>query len=128
MLPTSPVDAVLACGGLVSRSIDGPAQVDQFTFSAQINVHGTLTLGAAPFPSGATATATVFSPTAAEVVTFSANSQQQLTLPATGAYVIQVRANNLVSPGSYPLGRECLLPTSPVDAVLACGGLVSRSI
>src|SRR2546426_1571241 len=95
----------------VSRSIDGPAQVDQITFSGQINDHVTLTLAAAAFPFGATATATVFSPTAAEVVTFSANSQQQLTLPATGTYVIQVRANNLVSTGSYTLGLESLLLT-----------------
>src|SRR2546428_4915931 len=124
MVPTNPVEATEDCG-LVSRSIDGPAQVDQITFSGLINDHVTLTLAAAAFPFGATATATVFSPTAAEVVTFSANSQQQLTLPATGTYVIQVRANNLVSTGSYTLGRESLVPTRHVDAALDCG-VVSR--
>src|SRR3989442_1347606 len=98
LLQTTPVDATLYWG-LVWLSFDGPAQVDQITFSGLINDHVTLTLSAAAFPFGATATATVFSPTAAEVVTFSANSQQQLTLPATGTYVIQVRANNLVSTG-----------------------------
>src|SRR5207249_7394317 len=92
-----------------------------------INDHVTLTLAAAGFPPFVTATATVFSPAAAPLVTFSANSQQQLTLPSTGTYVIQVRASDFVSSGSYWLGRECLLPTSPVDATLDCGS-VSRSI
>src|SRR2546422_61223 len=76
----------------------------------------------------AAATATVFSPTAVLVLTFNANSQKQLMLEESGAYIIQVQANNLVSTGSYSLGRECLLPTSPVDATLACGDLVKRSI
>src|SRR5207248_589801 len=31
-------------------------------------------------------------------------------------YIIQVQASNLVSTGTYSLGLECLLPTSPVDA------------
>src|SRR5205823_2720644 len=45
-----------------------------------------------------------------------------------GTYVIQVEGNNLVSTGSYSLGRECLLPTNPVDDTLTCGGLVAHSI
>src|SRR5207247_1870451 len=59
------------------------------------------------------------------VTTFDANSQQQLTLPETGTYVIQIRSNFFVGTGSYSLGLECLLPTSPVDATLACGTLLS---
>src|SRR5439155_5251519 len=128
LVPTSPVDATLACGGLVSRPIEASGQVDQITFSGQANDRVTLTLTAAGFPFGVTATATVFSPTAAAVVTFNANSQQQLTLAETGTYVVQVRASDFVSSGSYSLGRECLLPTTPIDATLACGGLVSRPI
>src|SRR2546428_6640722 len=114
MVPTNPVEATEDCG-LVSVSIDGPAHVDQFTFSGQINDHVTLTLSAAAFPFGATATATVFSPTAAEVVTFSANSQQQLTLPATGTYVIQVRAKIVIAPVSTPFTIRCRMPSSPFN-------------
>ena len=126
LLPTSPVDATMACGTLLSsRPISAAAQVDQFTFVGQANERKTLTLAASGFPTFVTATATVYSPTAAVVKTFDANSQQQLTLPESGAYVVQVRASNFVSTGSYSLGLECLLPTSPVDATMACGTLLS---
>src|SRR2546425_876101 len=70
----------------------------------------------------------VFRPEGAKLITFNANSQQQLTLPDTGTYIIQVHASDLVSTGAYSLGLEGLLPTSPVDATLACGGLLSRPI
>src|SRR2546422_179058 len=130
MLPTNPVDATLPCGALVSKSIDSPAQVDQFTFSCQNNDRVTLTLASVGFSvgSGASATATVFSPSAAVVVTFNANGQQQVTLPETGTYGIQTRVSNCDSFGSYTIGRVCLLPTNPVDATLPCGALVSKSI
>jgi uncharacterized protein (TIGR03437 family) len=128
VLPTSPVDATLACGGLLARSINAAAQVDQFTFSAQAGERKTLTLTASGFPFGATATATVFSPAAVTVTTFDANGQRLLTLTESGTYLIQVRANNLVSTGAYSLGLECMLPPDPVDATLACGGLLQRSI
>ncbi|MFN7947679.1 MAG: hypothetical protein U0Z53_20180 [Blastocatellia bacterium] len=126
LLPASPVDATLTCGALLSdRPINASAQVDQITFSGQANERKTLTLTASGFPLGATATATVFSPTAKTVISFNANSQQQLTLSESGVYVIQIRASNLVSTGSYSIGQECLLPISPVDATLACGTLLS---
>ncbi|MGE0884029.1 MAG: IPT/TIG domain-containing protein [Blastocatellales bacterium] len=122
LLPTSPVDATLICGTLLSdRRIDAASQVDQITFSGQANERKTLTLTSGSF----TAAATVFSPTGVVVITFNANSQQQLTLPESGTYVIQIRANNLVSTGVYHIGLECLLPTSPVDATLICGTLLS---
>src|SRR5436190_820317 len=79
------------------------------------------------FPVFVTATATVFSPTGVVVVTFDADSHSMLTLRVTGVYAFHVRVCDFVSKGSYTLGRECLLPTSPVDATLACGGLVARS-
>src|SRR5262245_1430258 len=126
LLPTSPVDATLACGGLLpSRPINAPAQVDQITFSGQANERKTLTLTAAGFPTFVTATATVYSPTAVVVVTFNANSQQQLTLPENGTYVIQVFASNLVSTGSYSLGLSfCSPPTitlTPNPLTIAAG-------
>src|SRR6267378_2265003 len=101
--------------------------VDQLTFNGQMNHKVTLTLTSS-LSFGVPATATVFSPTAAVVVTFNANSQQQLTLTETGTYIIQVRANDLVETGSYSLGLECLLPPDPIVAPLACGSLATRSI
>src|SRR5439155_888747 len=128
LLPTNPVDATLACGGLISRSIDGPAQVSQQTFTAQLNYKVTLTLPPSGLTKFVTSTSAVVSPTTAIYVLSLHDALPILTLPTTGTYVIQVQASNLISTGSYSLGRECLLPTSPVDATLACGGLISRSI
>jgi hypothetical protein len=128
--PTMQADVTLTCGSLVPESIDAPAEVDQFIFSGQLNQRVTLTLAeSGGFPGSTnTATATLFSPTGQQLLVFSANSQQQITLGATGTYAIQVRANNLVAIGSYVLGLECLLPTSPVDVALACGSLAMRTI
>src|SRR5437870_2351768 len=84
---TSPVDVALTCGSLASNHlIDKAAKVTQLTSSGQAGDRVTLTLAASGFPTGATATATVFSPTGAVVSpgAFNANSQQQLTLPETG--------------------------------------------
>ncbi len=127
---TVTIDAgsTLGCGALISGQIVAAGEVDQVTFSGSAGQRVTLTLAMSGFPSFVAARAMVFSPTANMVATFDANSQRQLTLPETGTYVVQVRASNLVSTGSYTLGRECLLPTSPVDATLACGGLVARTI
>ena len=122
LLPTSPVDANLSCGTLLSnREITAASQVDQITFTGQANERKTLTLTSGSF----TATATVFSPTGTVVIIFNANSQQQLILPETGTYVIQIRASNLVSTGTYHIGLECLLP-SPMEPNLACGTLLSN--
>src|SRR2546425_11206100 len=62
------------------------------------------------------------------LVSYKSTSVCHPELSETGTYIIQVRANDFVSTGSYSLGLECLLPTSPVDATLACGGLISRTI
>src|SRR6185295_15579720 len=102
----------ITCGDLVSGTITAAGQQVIYTFSGQANEKKTLTLGGSGFPFGVTATATVLSPTAGVLVTFNANDQKQLMLPETGTYVIQIRASNLVSTGSYSLGLECLLPTS----------------
>ena len=77
---------------------------------------------------GAFAQATVIAPSGANVVTFNANSQQQITLTESGAYTIRVNANNLVTTVNYNLGLECLRPRGPVDGTLTCGGIVSDAI
>jgi hypothetical protein len=69
----------------------------------------------------------VFSPTAAVVVSFNGSDQRQLTLPESGTYVIQVRASDFVSTGSYGLGLECLSATSAVDVALQMNALNSKT-
>src|SRR5207244_2389025 len=103
LLPTSPLNATLDCGGvnLISRPINASAQVDQVTFNGQVGHRVTLTLTASGFPAFVTATATVFSPTAAVVVTFDDTSYLHVALPISGTYIVQVRASNFVSTGTY---------------------------
>jgi uncharacterized protein (TIGR03437 family) len=105
---TTIAQATLSCGALVAGTISAAGEVDQFTFNGQANEKKMLTLAESGFPAGVSATATVFSPKAAVVVTFNANSQQQLTLAESGTYLIQVRASNFASTGSYSLGLQCL--------------------
>src|SRR5207249_237141 len=124
---TAAAATAIGCGDLIVRNITAPGQIDEITFNGKAGDKITLTLTSA-LSFNDPARATVLSPTATAVVAFNANSQQQLTLSETGTYIIQVRAFSLTTTGSYSLGLECLLPTSPVDATLPCGGLVTRSI
>ena len=63
-----------------------------------------------------------------ELLTFDANSARQFTIEQSGTYVVRLRANNLVTTGSYNLGLECLIPLSPNPTSLSCGDLVEGSI
>ena len=129
VVPPTPVDSPLPCGSLYSGTISSAGQVDQIGFSATANQIVTLTLvQTAGFPYPSQAWAKVLSPSGALVVQFGANGQQQIRLPETGLYIVQVMASGLVSTGSYKLGRECVVPPAPVDSPLPCGGLISRTI
>ena len=127
--PANPVDAALPCGSLYSGAISSAGQVDQIGFSGTGNQIVTLTLvQTAGFPYPSQAWAKVISPSGALVVQFGANGQQQIRLPETGLYIVQVMASGLVSTGSYKLGRECVVPPAPVDSPLPCGSLYSGTI
>lgn len=108
--PVRPAQA-LSCGALVDGEISGAAQVDQYAYSGQAG--GILTLTLSGFNSGYpyynAATVTLYDPSGAAVLTFSANGQQQVTLSWTGTYVIQVYASDLASTGTYSLGLDCIL-------------------
>lgn len=126
--PAAANDAALACGSLISGSIAAPAEVDQISFSGQTGQLVTLTLVITSGFSPYTAWATVFTPAGGVLVEFGANGQQQLSLPAAGTYIVQIRASNFVATGSYNLGFECRRPVSPVDAALGCGGLITGTL
>ena len=112
LLPTDPVQAALSCGDLVSDAIDAQAEVDQFTFTGQVGDLVTLTLSETSNWGGINgandARATVFTPAGDVLITFDSNSQQDLTLPESGTYIIRVNANNLASTGSYNFSLTCL--------------------
>lgn len=128
LVPLGPVDGALVAGGLLAGSIDRSGKVDLYTLAGQANALVSLTLvNTAGFPFRA-ARATLFTTSGTAVRTFDANSQQDITLPVTGTYVLRVNANDLVTGGSYHLGLEALLPLGPTDGVLACGGLLPGSI
>jgi hypothetical protein len=107
----SPIEAVLSCGDLASGSIDASGEVDLYTLTGQAGDMILLTLTeTGGFPGGSAPQLTLFSPSLEVVDTFNANTQQQITLPENGTYIIRVRANTLVNTGSYNLGVECLQP------------------
>ena len=98
--------------------------MDQYTFQGQSGRWATLSLAnVGGWPSFTTAVATLFAPSGAVVVSFGANDQRQVALPATGIYVVQVRANNFATTGRYNLGLECRNPAEIVNGTLTCGGL-----
>ena len=131
LVPPSPDAVALGCGDLVSGSIDAPAEVDVFHFSAEAGDVVSITVadtGGDFLTTGADARVFLFSPTGVQLGLFDADSEQVFTLPESGTYVIEVKANNLVSTGSYNLNLECLVLPSPDAVALGCGDLVSGSI
>src|SRR5690606_4936578 len=104
---------------LFARTIEAPGEVDQYTFTGEAGGIVTLTLvQTGGFPVGSSVTnarATLFSPAGTPIITFDSNGQQDIVLPETGTYIIQVQAESLFHTGSYSIGLEGLLPTNPVD-------------
>ncbi len=109
--PLAQTSTGMSCGSLPQGRIAAGAQVDQYTFAGVANGIVTLTLadtGPGGFGIiGVGAYANVFAPSGKLVVGFQANGQQQVTLPETGTYVVQVQASNLASIGPYNLGLVC---------------------
>ena len=100
----------LACGDLLSGSIDASGEADFFSFTGNSGEVLDLTLTETSnwgdaFGSN-DAQLTLFSPTAVEVILFDSTAQQQITLEETGTYLIRIKANNLVSAGSYNPARH----------------------
>ncbi len=127
--PNSPVVAALGCGALQAGSITKLGQVNQYTFQGQANEFATLTLvDTGGFAAGTEAVATLFAPSGQALVSFPANSQQQVSLSATGTYVIQVVGSGYTATGQYNVGLDCRNPNSPVKAVVGCGALDPGSL
>ena len=118
--PPSAVNAPLPCGGLLQRSLTASGQVDQFTFTRQIGETVSLALVETAGFHSSWPFAQVFPPAGAPIESIAANGQRRFVAPATGTYVVQVMANNLLDVGSYNVGLECVAPISPVDGTLAC--------
>ena len=126
--PAAPVIAALSCGALPQGTITAAAQVNQYTFDGQAGRIVTMTLTDTADFTFTSAAVTLFAPSGASVVSFLANSQQQITLPETGTYVMQVMAGNLAGTGTYNLGLVCRNPAAPVIAALSCGALPQGAI
>jgi uncharacterized repeat protein (TIGR01451 family) len=128
----APPAAGLVCGSLLSGSIDQAGEADRFAFAGVQGTTIDLTLVATGgnwnFPLTQIPRMTIFAPSGASLGAFNANSQNTLTLPETGTYLVRVNASNLVTTGTYSLGLECLQPPQPIDAALSCGDLQSGEI
>ena len=101
---------LLTCGDLIPGSIDTAGEADFLTFQTQAGDEILLTLVQTAGFGGGVVQATLFDPMNIELLTFNANSTQRFAIEASGTYVVRLRANNLVSTGSYNLGLECLPP------------------
>ena len=111
----------LACGDLLSGSIDALGEVDLFSFTGATGDLVDLTLVETSNWGGSTgqvdARATVLSPTFVQVAQFDSNGQTLLELQETGSYVVRINANDLVGVGSYNLGFACLSFADPQGCV-----------
>ncbi len=125
-LPSTP----LTCGSLISGTIGTAGQVNQYTYGGKAGGIVTLTLantgGFNPFY-GVEPSVTLFDPSGKTVLTFAANSQQQVSLLSTGTYLLQVSSSDLASTGTYNLGIVCRNPLQPAST-LSCGGIASGNI
>lgn len=129
LVPLSPVPPSLACGDLASESFTAAGEVDFFTFSGTAGDVRFLTLVITQGfgNTGEHPRATLIGPSGTDVIAFNAGTQQQLTLPETGTYVLKVQSSGLGVAGSWNLGLECLSPLTPTPPALECGDLVDGS-
>jgi hypothetical protein len=101
----------LSCGDLASGDILESAEVDMFSFMAEIGDRVVLTLTETSDWSGQFGSndvrAALFAPSGANMGTFDSNGQREFYLQENGAYLVRVNANNLISVGFYMLGLEC---------------------
>jgi Bacterial Ig domain/Beta-propeller repeat len=121
------------CGALISGSIGAPGAIDTLRFVGQagqiISVALASTGGFATNQSQSSASLTLFTPSGAVLGALRSNNQITFTLPVDGTYVVQVRATNLRTRGSYNVTRHCLFPThTPGTPILQCGALQSGGI
>jgi hypothetical protein len=127
-IPLGQVEGNLACGDVVMSSIDGPSEVDYWTFSAGAGDTIELTLTGSGFTFPARASARLFSPSNADLGGFLASSLNTFTLPETGQYSVRVNSSNFFSGGNYWLGLACRAPLGSAEGNLACGDLIMSSI
>jgi hypothetical protein len=127
--PLQPVNP-LSCGGIANGTIAAAAQVDQYSYAGKAGGIVTLTLadtsGFNPY-GGVVARATLYDPTGTAILSFNANSQQQVTLARTGTYVIQVYSSDFASTGTYSFGLQCRNPAQSASA-LSCGGIANGTL
>ncbi len=127
--PLQPVNP-LSCGGIANGTIAAAAQVDQYSYAGTAGRIVTLTLadtgGFNPY-GGVVARATLYDPTGTAILSFNANSQQQVTLARTGTYVTQVYSDDFASTGTYSFGLQCRNPAQTSNT-LSCGGIANGKI
>jgi hypothetical protein len=124
-----PESPPLACGQVISGSIDLSGEVDYLRFDGQAGAIVELALVKTGGFSGSTPRAILYRPDGTALgSSFDGNSLNTFTLPDTGLYLLRVWANTLVHTGSYNLGLSCRVPLGPVDADLSCGDLETHEI
>ncbi|HSU32121.1 MAG TPA: hypothetical protein VLJ11_12885 [Bryobacteraceae bacterium] len=111
----------LSCGSQFNGEITSASQVDQYTYAGEAG--GIITLSFSGSPS-----LSLFDPSGTQL-SLSGGYPQQVTLPLTGTYVIQVKVASSTQPYNYYYFGQlvCRNPVSPAIP-LSCGQTVSGGI
>jgi len=108
LVPPSMDVVSISCGGSVQTTIGTAAETDLYSFTGsagnQVSVTLTQTSG---FDLFHPVVASIYTPTGAELVTFSADNQKALTLDETGTHVMRIYASGYTGKGGYVLSLTC---------------------
>lgn len=131
MIPTvgTPGPGELACGLLLSGSIDAPGEVDILTFTGNAGDEILLTTAqTSGFGGhGDDLEVTVVSPTSIQVDQYRGGGHRLITLPETGTYSINLESVRLLT-GTYNTGFECLDPLSADAVLIGPGDVMNGSL
>jgi len=109
----------LSCGSGFSGTITTADQVDQYTYAGEAG--GMITISFIGIPS-----LSLFDPSGKEL-SLTDGYPQQVTLPLTGTYLIQVKVPNFTGPNSYRGSLICRNPLQPASP-LSCGATTNGSL
>jgi hypothetical protein len=124
--PVSSDASAMVLGDVVSSDVTGTVEVDEYTFDASTGDVVTLAL----VESGTSMFARVFTPSGTLLTTINplGGIQSTLTLGEDGTYLIQVRALDLLSTGTYDLGLEGIAPATPTPTALVLGDVAMGTL
>ena len=125
----APFGAVfLGANTLSPGQITMASELDPFEFDGEMNEVVELTLVRTSGFAGTNVRATLYSPIGTNLGTFVGNSRNEITLPSTGRYSVDVDAANGTGVGDYNLVLDRRFPAEPLPPPLVCGQVYPSTI